>query len=143
MKKIFLFLSFAISAFTFSTDEEIVQNSSGEKIILKSDKTWEYESSQKSIKEFKKYVQLYDIEVSAKRSNGRSVTGKIKNNNRKTLEFVTYRIMWRVNDSYASLNEFTIRNLKYRESRDFNRRVKLEGISGRDYKIEVLEFKWK
>ena len=143
MKKIFTFIFLAITISTFSEVEEIVKNNKGNNVVLMKDNTWKLENEFETIHEFKNKVKLSNLDLSAKRGDGRSLTGNVTNNNRKTLEFVTYSVKWRINGQYSILRTFTIKDLKYRESKEFNKRIKLDGISGRDYKIEVSNFKWK
>jgi hypothetical protein len=143
MKKIIMLAFLVISIAPYSSVEEVVQNSKGEKVLLMKDKTWQLEHEKEQIKEFENKVKLENIEVSAKRSNGRSVTGTVINTSRDRLKYVTYKIKWFIDGDYSTLKEFTIKDLGYKESKNFNKRIKLEGISGRDYKIEVSDFKWE
>lgn len=143
MKKIIIFTFLAITILTYSEVKEVVKNAEGKNILLMKDKTWALEKDFESVKEFENKVKLSNVEVSAKRSNGRSITGTVTNQSRKKLEYVTYEIKWMIDGQYSTLKTFTIKDLDYRESEDFNKRIKLERISGRDYKIEVSDFKWK
>ena len=143
MKKIIIFTFLAITILTYSEVKEVVKNAEGKNILLMKDKTWALEKDFESVKEFENKVKLSNVEVSAKRSNGRSVTGTVTNQSRKKLEYVTYEIKWMIDGQYSTLKTFTIKDLDYRESEEFNKRIKLERISGRDYKIEVSDFKWK
>ena len=143
MKKTFLIIFTLFSIYSYSEIKEKVITSDGQVIVLMEDKTWEYEERLNDIKDFESKIKLSNLEVSAKRSNGRSLTGTITNLNRKKLEYVTYKIKWLIDGEYSTLREFTIKNLDYNESRDFNYRIKLEGISGRDYKLEVSDYKWE
>jgi len=143
MKKTFLIIFTLFSMYSYSEIKEKVITSDGQVIVLMEDKTWEYEERLNDIKDFESKIKLSNLEVSAKRSNGRSLTGTITNLNRKKLEYVTYKIKWLIDGEYSTLREFTIKDLDYNESRDFNYRIKLEGISGRDYKLEVSDYKWE
>lgn len=143
MKKIIIFTFLAITILTYSEVKEVVKNSEGKNILLMEDKTWASEKEFESVKEFESKVKLSNVDVSPKRSDGRSLTGTVTNQSRKKLEYVTYNVKWKIDGQYSILRTFTIKDLKYRESRDFNRRIKLEGIPGRDYKVEVLDFKWE
>lgn len=143
MKKIIIFTFLAIVISTYSEVKEVVKNAEGKNIILMEDKTWTSEKEFESVKEFESKVKLSNVDVSPKRSDGRSLTGTVTNQSRKKLEYVTYNVKWKIDGQYSILRTFTIKDLKYRESRDFNRRIKLEGIPGRDYKVEVLDFKWE
>lgn len=143
MKKIIIFTFLAIVISTYSEVKEVVKNAEGKNIILMEDKTWASEKEFESVKEFESKVKLSNVDVSPKRSDGRSLTGTVTNQSRKKLEYVTYNVKWKIDGQYSILRTFTIKDLKYRESRDFNRRIKLEGIPGRDYKVEVLDFKWE
>ena len=143
MKKTFLIIFTLFSMYSYSKIKEKVITSDGQVIVLMEDKTWEYEERLNDIKDFESKMKLSNLEVSAKRSNGRSLTGTITNLNRKKLEYVTYKIKWLIDGEYSTLREFTIKDLDYNESRDFNYRIKLEGISGRDYKFEVSDYKWE
>ena len=143
MKKIIIFTFLAVTILTYSEVKEVVKNAEGKNILLMKDKTWALEKDFESVKEFENKVKLSNVEVSAKRSNGRSVTGTVTNQSRKKLEYVTYEIKWMIDGQYSTLKTFTIKDLDYRESEEFNKRIKLERISGRDYKIEVSDFKWK
>ncbi len=142
MKKIVLFSFLVFSIVSYSEVKEVVKNSAGEDIVLMSDNTWKVESEFEDSKEFEEKVKLTNVEMSAKRSNGRTLTGTITNNSRKRLEYVTYKVKWMIDGDYSTLRDFTIKNLGYRESKDFKYRIKLEGISGRDYKLEVSDYKW-
>ncbi|WP_028855885.1 hypothetical protein [Psychrilyobacter atlanticus] len=143
MKKIIIFTFLAITISTYSEVKEIVKNAKGKNILLMEDNTWELEKEFESVKEFENKVKLSNVEVSAKRSNGRSITGKVTNQSRKKLDYVTYNIKWKIDGQYSTLKTFTIKDLDYRECKEFNKRIKLERISGRDYKIEVSDFKWE
>jgi len=143
MKKTFLIIFTLFFMYSYSEIKEKVITSDGQVIVLMEDKTWEYEERLNDIKDFESKIKLSNLEVSAKRSNGRSLTGTITNLNRKKLEYVTYKIKWLIDGEYSTLREFTIKDLDYNESRDFNYRIKLEGISGRDYKLEVSDYKWE
>jgi len=142
MKKIIIFIFLATIISTYSEVKEVVKNAEGKNILLMENKTWELEKEFESVKEFEKKVKLSNVEVSAKRSNGRSVTGAVINQSRTKLDYVTYEIKWMIDGKYSTLKTFTIKDLRYKESKEFNQRIKLERISGRDYKIEVLDFKW-
>jgi hypothetical protein len=142
MKKIVVLSFLVFSIISYSEVKEVVKNSEGENILLMKDQTWQVEAKSESAKEFEENVVLSNLEMSAKRSNGRSLTGTITNNSRNKLEYVTYKIRWNIDGDYSTLKEFTIRDLGYRESKDFNHRIKLEGISGRDYKVEVESFEF-
>ncbi len=142
MKKMIVFTFLAITILTYSEIKEIVKDAKGNNIVLMKDKTWELEKEFESIKEFESKVKLSNVEVSAKRSDGRSLTGSVTNQSRKTLEYVTYNVKWKIDGQYSILRTFTIKDLSYRQTKEFNKRIKLEGISGRDYKIEVFDFKW-
>jgi len=143
MKKIIIFIFLAITILTYSEIKEVVKDAEGKNIVLMKDNTWILEKEFQNIKEFENKVKLSNVEVSSKRSDGRSLTGTVTNQSRKKLEYVTYNIIWKIDGQYSILRTFTIKDLDYRESQKFNKRVKLEGISGRDYKIEILDFKWK
>jgi len=143
MKKMIIFTFLAITILTYSEVKEVVKSSKGKNILLMENKTWEFEKEFEGVKEFETKVKLSNVEVSAKRSNGRSITGTVTNQSRKKLDYVTYEIKWLIDGQYSILKTFTIKDLDYRESKEFNKRIKLEGIPGRDYKIEVLNFKWK
>jgi hypothetical protein len=143
MKKMIIFTFLAITILTYSEVKEVVKSAEGKNILLMENKTWEFEKEFEGVKEFETKVKLSNVEVSAKRSNGRSITGTVTNQSRKKLDYVTYEIKWLIDGQYSVLKAFTIKDLDYRESKEFNKRIKLEGISGRDYKIEVLDFKWK
>lgn len=143
MKKIIILIFLAIAILTYSEIKEIVKDSEGNSIILFEDKTWEFEKKVKSIEEFKKKVKLSIFELSSKRSDGRSLKGSVTNQRRKKLEYVTYNIIWNSNGQDIIVETFTIKNLDFRETKDFNRRIHLREISGRDYKIEILDFKWE
>ncbi|MEI6856060.1 hypothetical protein [Psychrilyobacter sp.] len=143
MKKIIIFTFLAITILTYSEVKEIVKDSKGNNIVLMEDNTWTLETEFESKKEFESKVKLSNVEVSSKRSDGRNLTGTVTNQSRKKLEYVTYNVIWKIDGQYSILRTFTIRNLNYRESQEFNKRVKLERISGRDYKIEVFDFKWE
>ncbi|MCS5421404.1 MULTISPECIES: hypothetical protein [Psychrilyobacter] len=126
-----------------SEAKEIVKDAEGKNIVLKEDKTWEPEKEVESKKEFEKKVKLSNVELSPKRSDGRSLTGSITNKSRKKLEYVTYNVIWKIDGQYSIVKTFTIKNLDYNETKEFNKRIHLKGISGRDYKIEILDFEWE
>jgi len=142
MKKIITLIFLAITISTYSEIKEIVKDSKGNNIILMVDKTWEFEEDLKRIEEFEKKVKLSIFELSSKRSDGRSLKGSVTNQNRKKLEYVTYNIIWNSNGQDIIVETFTIKNLDFRETKKFNRRIHLREISGRDYKIKILDFKW-
>lgn len=143
MKKIIIFIFLTTIISTYSEVKEVVKNSEGKNILLMENKTWELEKEFESIKEFENKIKLSNVEVSAKRSNGRSITGIVINQSRTKLDYVTYEIKWLIDGKYSTLKTFTVKDLGYKESKEINQRIKLEGISGRDYEIEVLDFKWK
>lgn len=143
MKKIIIFIFLTTIISTYSEVKEVVKNSEGKNILLMENKTWELEKEFESIKEFENKIKLSNVEVSAKRSNGRSITGIVINQSRTKLDYVTYEIKWMIDGKYSTLKTFTVKDLGYKESKEINQRIKLEGISGRDYEIEVLDFKWK
>ncbi|MGB6128371.1 MAG: hypothetical protein WBG30_06435 [Psychrilyobacter sp.] len=143
MKKIIIFIFLTTIISTYSEVKEVVKNSEGKNILLMENKTWELEKEFESIKEFENKIKLSNVEVSAKRSNGRSITGIVINQSRTKLDYVTYEIKWMIDGKYSTLKTFTVKDLGYKESKKINQRIKLEGISGRDYEIEVLDFKWK
>ena len=111
MKKTFLIIFTLFSMYSYSKIKEKVITSDGQVIVLMEDKTWEYEERFNDIKDFESKIKLSNLEVSAKRSNGRSLTGTITNLNRKKLEYVTYKIKWLIDGEYSTLREFTIKDL--------------------------------
>ena len=142
MKKKIIFIFLIVTILTYSEIKEVVKDADGNNIVLMKDKTWELEKEFESLKEFESKVKLSNVKVSAKRSDGRSLTGSVTNQSRKKLECVTYNVKWEIDGQYSILRTFTIKDLNYKQTKEFNKRIKLEGISGRDYKIEVLDFKW-
>lgn len=143
MKKSIVFVFLAITISTYSEVKEIVKNAQGKNIMLMEDKTWQLEKEFESNKEFENQVKLSNIEMSSKRGGGRSLTGSVTNESRRTLEYVTYNVIWNFNDQDSIVKTFTIKDLSHNQTKDFNRRIHLKDITGKDYKIEVLDFKWE
>jgi len=143
MKKSFIFIFLVLTISTYSEVKEIIKDSQGNNIVLMEDKTWEFEKRIETLNEFQEKIQLSNLELSSKRSDGRSLTGSVTNKNRKKLKYVTYNIIWKSNGQDVLVETFTIKNLSYRETKKFNRRIHLRDISGRDYRIEILDFKWE
>lgn len=143
MKKIFIFIFLAVTLLTYSEIKEIVKNSDGENIALMEDKTWKLEKELETKQEFESKIILSDLVMSPKRSNGRSLTGSVTNTSRDKLEYVTYNVIWNIDGQDSIVKTFTIKDLSYKETREFDKRIHLQYISGRDYKVEVLDFKWE
>ena len=143
MRKMIIFTFLAITILTYSNVKEVVKDAEGNNIVLMEDKTWELEKKVESKKEFENKVKLSNLEMSPKRSDGRSLTGSITNQSRKKLEYVTYNVIWKIDGQDSIVKTFTIKDLDYKETREFNKRIQLRYISGRDYKIEILDFKWE
>ena len=127
-----------LTAFTFS--DEIVTDKNGEKIVLKDDKTWEYLEDYRMQKMGENNLQFSDLSLTGKRSGGRTLTGKIKNISDFKFNLVTLKIKFKQYDEYVTKEMFIIKNLKPNEEREFERRVDVEDVSGRDYIIEVFSF---
>ena len=142
MKKIIIFIFLIITNLIYSEVREIVKDSKGNNVVLMEDNTWKFEKEIKSIKEFESKVKLSIVELSSKRSDARNLVGSVTNHSRKKLNHVTYGIKWKIDGQYSILKTFTIKDLNYKETKEFNKIIHLKHIPGRDYKIEILDFKW-
>ncbi len=125
---------------TFAFSDEIVTDKKGEKIVLKDDKTWEYLEDYRMQKIGENNLQFLDLSLTGKRSGGRTLTGKIKNIGDFKFNSVTLKVKFKQYNEYLTKEIFVIKNLKPNEEREFQRRVDVEDVSGRDYIIEVFSF---
>ncbi len=141
MKKYISILMFSIVGFnSFNKDIEIVTNKDNQKIILFKDFTWMTMEKYNYLSSYNNKIKIIEEELSAKRSNGRTLSITLKNTTKENLIYSKYKIKWFVDNDYRTIDTFIVKNLEAQGETSVTKRVKLEGISGRDYKIEIIDY---
>jgi hypothetical protein len=131
-----IFLLLATSIFS----DEIVTDKNGNKIVVKDDKTWEYLEDYRLQKLAENNLEFLNLNLTGKRSGGRTLSGIVKNKGNFEFKSITIKVKFKQYDEYVTREVFTINNLKPGREKKFERRIDIENISGRDYKIEIFSF---
>ncbi|WP_319370708.1 DUF3157 family protein [uncultured Ilyobacter sp.] len=145
MKKLYLVAASLIllTNLSFAANVEVIKNSKGEEIVLKSDKTWESMESYYRKSEFKKMVKVENLEVDSKDDDFRRVTFDVVNYSEYDLEYVVYKVKILFEDEYSLRKLITVSNLKSGETFQVKRHINVDDIDGRNVVVEVLDFKMK
>jgi hypothetical protein len=145
MKKMLLIITYIILAsnISYGQQTEIVKNSKNEEIVLKSDNSWESIEEYHRKMEFKKMVQVENINIERKNNNFRRVSFDIVNNSEYELEYAVYKIKILFGDEYSLRNISIVRNLNSGERIEMGKTINVDDIDGRDIIIEVSDFKMK
>jgi hypothetical protein len=139
MKKILCAAIFLLLT-VFIFGDEIIVDKNGNKIVIKDDKSWEYLEDYRLQKLAENNLELSNLDLTGKRSGGRTLTGKIKNKGSFEFKSITLKVKFKKYDEYLTKEVFEISNLKPGEEREFERRIDVEDIEGRDYIIEIFSF---
>lgn len=146
MKKILIFILFTLGIFA----DKVIETTSGEKYVLKSNGRWLTESEYERLKDLNNDFFISITNISGKRNenkstkaNARRITFNITNNGMRDYSEVVVKITLFNEDpyikDYAPVGYTTIKNLAKGEEREIRTVVEnLIGLEGRNFELEVV-----
>ncbi len=141
MKK-FLLLCMALGIYQgVLAEKQVVVNNYGEKIYLDSDGTWILDSRKSEIENLLKVIDIDVTSLNPKKNQYRTMTIEVKNNSNKTLKYMAIGVKFKFGVEYSLRKIIIVRDLEPKKLEKIMRHISVQDIEGRDYKLEIIDYK--